>query len=539
MRRSPIILLIAGLMLSACSALAADWHVATTGDDNTGDGSIGAPYKTIGRALDQAAFSGDRILVADGTYADTGLPPGNNNVGLSLLGKAVTIKSLNGNPATCILDGAGLIVPIFQALSFEDPANTILDGFTLKNGCGYDGFFGERVGGAIVAAGPFGTTGMTIQNCIFESNNLNGSVTQPLTRGGALFAGPNSQVFVIDCVFLNNSATAAAGGFAKGGAIATEMGSVFLTDCVFSGNSVVAAAGSFGGAASANNGGIIATRCYFTSNSADAGGAIYAEGFAGAILTNTVLVRNTATTGFGGGLSAVSAFPSLMNCTVAGNTAQLGGGGAYFDSGTSGAIDNSIVWGNSSINGRPGVHSDTGGCIVSYSDIQSSGGSSAWSLLNASDGGGNIDADPLFVAAPTGSSDGNLRLSFGSPCIDVGNDILVQEPTDIEEQARIVETVDMGAYESVDALTLINNLKADIDLMIANGVNLPGNGNILKAHLTLAARQYSKGEIVKALEAILTFKAHVDLMVQNQRLTLAQGADLKASADVIMAAMQP
>ena len=55
--------------------------------------------------------------------------------------------------------------------------------------------------------------------------------------------------------------------------------------------------------------------------------------------------------------------------------------------------------------------------------------------------------------APT--TTGNLRLLFGSPAIDTGdNDYVVDVPTDLDGEPRIVDgnldgtpTIDMGAYE--------------------------------------------------------------------------------------------
>jgi len=50
---------------------ASDWYVATTGDDTSGDGSQGNPWRTIKYAISQAG-SGDTIHVASGTYVETG-----------------------------------------------------------------------------------------------------------------------------------------------------------------------------------------------------------------------------------------------------------------------------------------------------------------------------------------------------------------------------------------------------------------------------------------------------------------------------------
>ena len=81
------------------------------------------------------------------------------------------------------------------------------------------------------------------------------------------------------------------------------------------------------------------------------------------------------------------------------------------------------------------------GATVSYSDVE-----------GGHEGDGNIDIDPLFVAAGSG----DYRLQPDSPCIDIGlNDAVpTGVTTDLDGNPRIVDgndddigTVDMGAYE--------------------------------------------------------------------------------------------
>lgn len=129
-------------------------------------------------------------------------------------------------------------------------------------------------------------------------------------------------------------------------------------------------------------------------------------------------------------------------------------------------LNNCILWGNSS--GQITLQ-DGATASITYSDVQ--GG---WS------GEGNIDADPLFADANgtdgiIGTEDDNLRLSYGSPCIDAGDNVAVpadisdldddgntteQIPWDLDGHSRFVDEpdttdtgngtppiVDMGAYE--------------------------------------------------------------------------------------------
>ena len=102
--------------------------------------------------------------------------------------------------------------------------------------------------------------------------------------------------------------------------------------------------------------------------------------------------------------------------------------------------------------------------------VQGSGGSGAgWNGALGVDGGGNLDADPQFIVpvdpdtAPT--SDGDLRLTFGSPAMDAGDDAVATAATDVEGNLRIIAPqVDMGAYEvaavcfaTMDAITVYSS----------------------------------------------------------------------------------
>ena len=59
--------LIAILFLIAPSVFGATWYVSTSGNDTTGTGAIGSPYRTIGKAHTSAA-AGDTIELAAGQY---------------------------------------------------------------------------------------------------------------------------------------------------------------------------------------------------------------------------------------------------------------------------------------------------------------------------------------------------------------------------------------------------------------------------------------------------------------------------------------
>lgn len=178
-----------------------------------------------------------------------------------------------------------------------------------------------------------------------------------------------------------------------------------------------------------------------------AGGGIYATD-ADLVIVSSGFAANEAT-GSGGAINHADGAITLVNSTIAGNETS----GAVIDGvrllGT-GTVSNSII-------------DETSNVILSTvttttSLIVGSGGSGGGWTLASTDGGGNIDTDPLFVNAPGG----DYHLTDASPAVDAGTNALVPadsadadddgntvEPApDLDLLARIVGTaVDMGAYE--------------------------------------------------------------------------------------------
>ncbi|MCL1857206.1 MAG: InlB B-repeat-containing protein, partial [Kiritimatiellaeota bacterium] len=159
-------------------------------------------------------------------------------------------------------------------------------------------------------------------------------------------------------------------------------------------------------------------QCAVTGNRAAGNGA----GAYHSTLVNCVLSANMAY-GEGGGVYR----GVLKNCTVSENMAFSGGGTAY------GTLYNCIVWGNR--DGSGGVNNwlfDT--FYYSCTESLPFGGSH------------NITSDPQFV----NPAQGDFRLQATSPCIDAGNNAVVDWDCDFDGAARIQVqggTVDMGAYE--------------------------------------------------------------------------------------------
>jgi hypothetical protein len=102
-------------------------------------------------------------------------------------------------------------------------------------------------------------------------------------------------------------------------------------------------------------------------------------------------------------------------------------------------VTNCIMWGDSADTSGDEIYNDSSTPAISYSDIAGCGGSgTGWNGILGADGGGNIDAEPLFFVSSI--NDYHLKSEFGrvttnplmphgswsvdtvtSPCIDTGD----------------------------------------------------------------------------------------------------------------------
>jgi hypothetical protein len=370
-KKSVLMTVVMVCVLSLLVVGAAEGAVITVRADGTGD------YPTIQAAIN-AAFNGDTVLVADGTYT------GNGNRDIDFLGKAITVCSENG-PENCIIDcqnsGRG-----FYFHNLEGPAS-MLEGFTITNG------HVESRGGAIrlLCSSP------TIRSCIFYDNSsgINGGA---LHCGYAGSCGLLSNPTVIDCVFIENTCYSGAGG---GAVYGSSTGAEFR-NCVFERNS--------------------ANRC---------GGAVYGSS---ATFINCVIKNNTASEQ-GGGFDFWGNHATLINCTIVGNSAGTYGGGISCGYLSRPTIFNSIIWNNEAVS-MPQIYLSGGNlsssALISYTDVQDgwpgTGNIAVDPLFVNSDdnnyhllpGSPCIDTgDPNYVAGPNEIDlDGNPRVLNGR--IDMG-----------------------------------------------------------------------------------------------------------------------
>lgn len=197
------------------------------------------------------------------------------------------------------------------------------------------------------------------------------------------------------------------GGLFCNGMGAGSVCSPTVRHVVFSGN-----AGKYGAGMSnvgnSGNSSPTVTHVTFTGNAAsvDAGAMtnyVVGAGTSSPVLVNVTFSDNHAL-GNGGAIrnfassGAAIVQPFLVNVTFAGNSAAEGG--AIINQGTAAPLlRNVILWGNSATQaGHQIRNTNSATSSIEYSLVQGSGGSGNWDAALGTDGGGNLDADPLLGA---------------------------------------------------------------------------------------------------------------------------------------------
>ena len=209
------------------------------------------------------------------------------------------------------------------------------------------------------------------------------------------------------------------------------------------------------------------SNCVFVRNEGGRGGGIRGTFCCSLDVSNCLFIKNKYGNS-GGGIHSEGTL-WLDNCTFYGNSPWAGwyseGGGLYHQRDQA-TITNCIFWNNSARDGGNEIFSpDWGGEVsISYSNIENSNGSgSSWDTDLGSDGGGNIDLDPLF--ADTIYDD--YHLHYDSACINAGDPAFVPGPgeVDMDGEPRIqLGRVDMGADEFIYAYMVDFNGDDDVDL---------------------------------------------------------------------------
>jgi hypothetical protein len=276
---------------------------------------VPSEYGTIQAAID-AAWPGDVIFLADGTYA------GGGNTYLHMDGKPITVRSVNG-PGACIIDGEGYS-QVFH-LDGGETDSSVLDGLTITRGREYDG------GGGISCE----SSSPTITNCMFVGNTGGGGYDYHY--GGGAIRCAHSAPTITHCRFSDNQTFESGWG----GAVLCFAGSdPTISDCVFTGNRSVS-----GGAIECYCGSnptivdcvVIANGGSLSPNYANGGAGIACDMASDPLIVGCTIADNTSDYR-GAGVGCWDSSPEIRNCTIAGNvvtsvywTESGLGGGVYVD----------------------------------------------------------------------------------------------------------------------------------------------------------------------------------------------------------------
>jgi parallel beta-helix repeat protein len=424
------------------------------------------------------AVDGDTVLVADGTYT------GDGNRDIDFTGKAIVVTSENG-PDVTILDCEGDSLDSHRGFYFHngEGVNSVVRGFTVKNGCQY-GDWGDdsSFGGGILCnnASPVIEDNIIVDNTanwfgggIACRNNASPSIvankiinnSTVYRDGGGIACRENSDPTISGNTITGNRADNGGGGIylvystsavtdniisgntaSDGGGIYCYSSSALIARNEISGNessygggihlsysgptitdnTITGNDGYWGGGIYFGDAGGTAINNIITGNIARRGGGIFFH-WASGTLINNFISRNTSFESVygGGGIESGHSYPDITNNTITENEAGTSGAGVYCWGSYYPSINNSILWNN--------VPSEIDGPVtVTYSDVE--GG---WP------GQGNVNADPQFVLP----GNGDHRLMWESPCIDAGH----PDSLDADGTRR-----DMGAFyfDQVDFITL-------------------------------------------------------------------------------------
>lgn len=364
---------------------------------------------TIQAGIDFAA-SGDTVLVSDDVYT------GEGNRDIDFGGRVVVLKSENG-PENAIIDCGGIAGDPHRGFVFHsgESAATVVEGFTIQNGYGFDNGQGWTEGGAVYCDS---SSSPTLIDCVFHQNQA--------SWGSGMFCLSSSPQ-LINCTFSENGY----GYTSTGGGLYCQFSSLTLTGCTFRENRAdeQSPGGGFHCWLSSAN----LTDCIFEGNSANSGGAV-SSSWSTMTVTGCMFVGNRTEAvplvplTFGGGMYIYNSNVTLTNSTFAENGAYSvaedghGYGGAMDISNLNEfavSIDNCLIAFNEgedavSCSGLPPHAVDLSCCDI----FGNQSGDWTGCIADLAGQNGNISADPLFC----NRDGGDFHLDPASPAVPENNE---------------------------------------------------------------------------------------------------------------------
>ena len=224
------------------------YHVSTTGNDSTGDGSSGNPWATGQHALDYVAANIDIgeqscvIQLADGTYTSPIV------VNKPFVGGIPTLQGNTGTPANCVISTTSA-----DCIYIESGVAVNLGGFTLQTTTGGNGLHIDKKAAVIITgAMNFGAcAGDHVQN---NDGNLLVSANYTISGNAQNHwnAGINGVIYTASLTVTLTGPPAFSSAFAN----AHEGGRIYCGSMTFSGSATgTQYLATFGGSVNTNTGG--------------------------------------------------------------------------------------------------------------------------------------------------------------------------------------------------------------------------------------------------------------------------------------------
>lgn len=336
-------------------------YVATTGTDSGICTSSGSPCRTIQYAVDQAAASGDTILVATGTYTTTNVRPRNDIVASGNVTQVVYITktlTLHGGYAT---SNWVTSFPITQPTTIDaqnkgrgvyivNGAAVTVQGFHITrgnpNGMGGGLSTSDHAGGGIYA---HAASLNLIDNTIFSNT---------AEAGGGIYLHTIALCFI--CTgnsILTNTATISGGGLY----IKDSNSAAFVSNTIRANSSITEGGGIF-----FDNSDVTFQDGVIESNSSRTGGGIVLRSSAATINDNDIL-KNSASS-VGGGLEIIGSNVNLVNNRIYSNTANVGGG-LQVGSSSGASFTNNVIRYNQAFFNGGGIDFATSGAALVRNNV--------------------------------------------------------------------------------------------------------------------------------------------------------------------------
>ena len=411
-------------------AFAADYYVATTGDDNN-DGSAATPFATIDKAISTATEASDVIYVAPGPYSTSaqygpnlkakliGTGTSRDDVVIASDGTYRTLRTaagswvenvtIVGNTDITKVDKGGAIEmsggTVTNCVVRDGTAKGTNDNNKNAGGNIYSGSTASLVVDCAISGGTSQNRGGnvcldhgTLRNCTISGGTASGGTGD--NNGGNVWT---YQGKIEDCtisggsavlggnVFVYNSVASITGGTISGGTATQYGGNVYLrqgsmSSATVTGGSTTTTSGNYGGGNVYAEGNALVSECVILDGSAyRRGGNVYAVG--GATIQDCAITNGVCSANIGGNIYMEAA--TVTNSTVYGGSAPAGRGGNIFMNNAASLVTDCTIE-----NGNAGTQG--GNIYVNSGTVSSSTIANGTSVAE----GGNV-----FMAASTVVSD--------------------------------------------------------------------------------------------------------------------------------------